>query len=299
MASWITVNLLFCEGPHDTAFLSRIFQSQLNFNKAKLKISELPYPLANVLKQSFASRASEDLRLDLAKKFFLPDYTLSNGNKLVLIFNFGGSTRAATMSPFLANVFALLSATPFSGLDGLTPPTYKYTIFADADAAGRANALKVLTDELSSIEGTPWLSNSWTRFKTTRAETQNTVVGSAAAYIWAKWTEEYGTLEDITLECLSDPKSLQKTLDFLDTRFDWKPPENAKPEQTYAIAAKRLKAAFCVEGQYLRPGASLGVILEQTDLLSVDALKNSAAVQDCVHFLRDWLASTQPITQAP
>ena len=154
------------------------------------------------------------------------------------------------MSPFLAKVFALLTTTPFSKTaDPVQTPAYKYTVFADSDAVRAANALTAISQDLGLIDGEPWLGSVWTALNETKAVTQNTALGPAAAYIWAKWTEDAGTLEDIVLECLSDAAGLQKTLDFLDERFNWNPPADAEPKQVCAISAKRLKAAFCLEGQ--------------------------------------------------
>lgn len=77
MASWTNIHLMFCEGPHDAAFLNRLLKKQVGYEKVELKLSELPYPISNVLQQSFKTRAADDLRLDLAKKFFLPDFLLA------------------------------------------------------------------------------------------------------------------------------------------------------------------------------------------------------------------------------
>ena len=118
---------------------------------------------------------------------------------------------------------------------------------------------------------------------------QETAFGPTAAYIWKKWAEDNGTLEDIVLECLAGDAGLQKTLQFLDARFNWTPPAGATPQQVCASAAKRLKAVFCVEGQREKPGMSLGVVLDQASLLKPTAIAKSTAVQDCLTFLRAWL----------
>ena len=136
MASWTEAHLLFCEGPHDVAFLNQV-KKQLGFNQKELQISELPYPIGNVLKQGFLNRAAEDLRLDLAKKFFLPDQVLARKDVLVLLFNYGGSNRDKSLPPFLAAVFELLNAPAFSEGDSVP---LSYVVFADADAAGTAAA---------------------------------------------------------------------------------------------------------------------------------------------------------------
>jgi hypothetical protein len=286
MASWTNIHLMFCEGPHDAAFLNRLLRKELGYTKVDLKLSELPYPISNVLQQSFKTRAADDLRLDLAKKFFLPDFIVAREAALVMIFNYGGSNRQANMSPFLENVFALLAAPALAGTD---LPKYAYTLFADADALGLVRARDQINTDLATIGGTEWLTSAWTSYKETRAATQETSFGPVAAYIWKKWEEDNGTLEDIVLDCISGDAALQQTLQFLDARFNWTAPTGAAPKEVCACAAKRLKAAFCVEGQREKPGMSLGVVLDQTNLLNPEAISRSAAVQDCMTFLRAWL----------
>ena len=290
MAQWSIAHLMFCEGPHDAAFVNHLLKRELGFRQQKLKLSELPYPLANVLKTSFQNRASEDLRLDLARRFFLPEYVLAQDSTLVLVFSYGGSNRKDSMQPFLDAVFTLLAVTSFSSIEQPAErPAYSYTIFADADARGASDTRQLIGSEFSKVGDVDWLSDAWVPIKTTKAATQTTDFGPAAAYVWRKGEEDGGTLEDLVLECLVGDANLQKTLEYMDSRFDWSPPAGAEPEQVCSHAAARLKAAFCVEGQRKKPGGSLAVILGQSELLGADELKRSTAVQDCVAFLTDWL----------
>ena len=290
MTQWTHVHLMFCEGPHDAAFLNRLLRKQLGFTQEKLKVSELPYPVSNVLQQSIRTLAADDLRLDLAKKFFLPDYLLTNQASLAMLFNYGGSNRKATMPPFLDNVFTLLGAPTFSGTNNPAErPGFTYTIFTDADTRGINGACRHISRDLATIGDAAWLGEEWTGFKGTQAVTQNTAFGPAAAYIWKKWGKDTGTLEDILWDCLSSQPGLLQTLEFLDARFDWKSSAGATPDQVCASAAKRLKAAFCVEGQHDKPGMSLGVILDQTELLNTARFDQSESVRDCVDFLSCWL----------
>lgn len=289
MTKWSNVHLLFCEGPHDAAFLNRLLKNHLGFKKIELKISELPYPIRDVLQQSFKTRAADDLRLDLAKKFFLPDFLVESDTTVAMVFNYGGSNRQVSMTSFLKNVFDLLDAPAFAGMDSAECPKYAYALFADADMLGISGARALISKDLATIGDSAWLSSDWTALNHSTAVMQETAFGPTSAYIWKKSAEDNGTLEDIVLECLASNEGLQKTLQFLDERFNWNPPINASPKQVCASAVKRLKAAFCVEGQREKPGMSLGVVLDQTDLLRQEAIDNSLAVKDCLTFLKAWL----------
>lgn len=287
MAAWSDVHMMFCEGPHDAAFLNRVLKKLLGFKREKLKSSDLPYPIGNVLQQSFKTRAAEDLRLDMAKKFFLPDYVLGHDARLVLIFNYGGSNRASNMPPFLQDAFALLEATAFSG--GQQVPL-SYIIFADADVVGVQGAWRGVVDDLKQIGDQVWLGQDWIPIAgVSNAAWQETTQGRVATYVWCQAEADRGTLEDIVLECMSGQEGFADTLNFVDQRFDWTPPPEASDEKICALSAKRMKAAFCVEGQGSKPGGSLGVVLDQAELLTDERLKASVSVNNCVAFLRKWM----------
>ncbi|HHQ4701870.1 TPA: hypothetical protein ACSP3G_000240 [Aeromonas hydrophila] len=290
MTQWNTVHLIFCEGPHDAAFLNLILKTKLTLTTLKLQISQLPYPISNIFKKAFEARSAEDFRLDLARKFFLPDYLLTKENILVLIFNYGGSNRKNSMEPFLDGFFALKSTTAFSsGNNNPHVPEYKYAIFADADAGGRVKACQDISNDFINVGDTPWLNTNWSPCSVSRAQTQDTDMGPVASYIWSRIGQDTGTLEDIVLSCVSDTDGLNRTFDFIDNRFEWQPQPQATPSQVCSITAKRLKAAFCIEGQRKKPGGSLGVVLDQANLIDEAALDTSQEANDCTLFLRSWL----------
>lgn len=287
MAAWSDVHLMFCEGPHDAAFLNQVLGKLLGFKKEQLKLSELPYPIGNVLQQSFKTRAAEDLRFDMAKKFFLPDYVLMREARLVMIFNYGGSNRAHTMPLFLQDAFTLLEATAFSG--GAQVPL-SYVVFADADVVGVPGTRGQIVNDLKQIGSHVWLGQDWIPLEgTAHAAWQKTAQGRAACYVWRQADADCGTLEDLVLECLSDQAGFAETQAFVEQRFDWDPPPGASNQKVCALNAKRLKAIFCVEGQGNKPGGSLGVVLDQGDLLTEVRLSASRSVRDCVTFLRKWM----------
>ncbi|MBC3933165.1 hypothetical protein [Undibacterium curvum] len=293
MTSWSNVHLMFCEGAHDAAAIKLLLRKSLGFSQESLKVSDFPYPVSNVIKQSFKTRASEDLRLDLAKKFFLPDFVVSRDSVLVMIFNYGGSNRSQHMTPFLENVFTLLNAPEFStSANSNVEVRFSYTVFADADDIGIVRARERISSEFGQINSSPWLTRTWTAIENTKAVMQPSVFGPVAAYIWSKWAEDNGTLEDCLLECFVGRDRFDTTLEFIDSRFNWTPGEDATSDEICATASKRLKAAFCVEGQYKKPGGSLSVILDQGELLNLDSFGRSNAIQDCLRFLNTWLVVT-------
>lgn len=292
MANFSHVHLLFCEGPHDAAFLSLIFKRLIDFKRVQLKISEVPYPFSNIFRQSMLTHSAEDLRLDLAKKFFLPDFLLEKDGVLVMIFNSGGSSRRAdSIGKFLIDVFDLLDVEDsFNDASDGIGPKISFAIFADADSVGTSKVVEQIQLEFAVIGARDWLNKKWAPYHGTRAVSQETKRGLVSAYIWRRWRDDVGTLEDVALECLEFGESINQTFEFLDQRFSWVPSAQAKPIHICALAAKRLKAALCIEGQREKPGGSLSVVLDQANLISEESLLKSQSVQDCVSFLKKWVA---------
>ncbi len=72
----INTLLVFCEGPHDVAFCRLVFKFCFEINKISWKFSEYPSPFNQLFKASMEKHAAQDMSLDMAHKFFLPDRTL-------------------------------------------------------------------------------------------------------------------------------------------------------------------------------------------------------------------------------
>jgi len=72
----VTALLAFCEGSHDVAFVRRVLRSCLNFEKVDWRFSEFPSPLNSLFKANVNRHAAQDLSLDMAHKFYLPDHVL-------------------------------------------------------------------------------------------------------------------------------------------------------------------------------------------------------------------------------
>lgn len=296
MAKFKNVHIFFCEGPHDAAFLALLLRKMLGYSRTQLKISDTPFPFSNIFRTSMINRSAEDLRLDLAKRFFLPDFLLTRNDTLVMIFNSGGTSRRGELvAPFLADTFALGSVSSVFG-EGPSSANVFYSIFTDADSTGSSLALEQISRDLSLISGQNWLNTEWAAFGDTRAVYQTTSNGPVSAYVWKHWSNDYGTLEDIILECFLNDGEIQQTFDFLDQRFSWVVQDQSKKKEVIALAAKRLKAAFCIGGQREKPGASLSVILDQTKLFSAEILEKSQSVRDCVKYLELWLNQDESVS---
>lgn len=85
MSDSAKVLVVFCEGAHDVSFLSQVFKHCLAFKRTSLKLSEFPAPFDGLFRSSVARHVAEDLSLDMARKFFLPDQVLKKDQQWVLL----------------------------------------------------------------------------------------------------------------------------------------------------------------------------------------------------------------------
>ena len=102
--------MVFCEGPHDVAFCRMAFKYCFGIEQISWKFSDFPSPLNQLFKASMGKHAAQDMSLDMAHKFFLPDKTLYSEEKkcLILLFNTGGKSKTCNPRNFLMDFLPLL-----------------------------------------------------------------------------------------------------------------------------------------------------------------------------------------------
>jgi hypothetical protein len=64
MSSSVKALLVFCEGPHDAAFVRMVFKKILGFRIARLKFSEMPSPFNALFSTAVQNHAARDMSLD-------------------------------------------------------------------------------------------------------------------------------------------------------------------------------------------------------------------------------------------
>ncbi|MGG5290451.1 hypothetical protein [Pseudomonas shirazensis] len=270
--------LIFCEGPHDAAFTRLTLEKAFNYERQTLRFSEFPYPFSSIFKKSAQDHVADDLRLDMAKKFFLPDHVLRKDEKLVLIFNYGGSNRKSSVTPFLEKLFVLNNVgQAFS--TGSKASRISYLFMADADSIGSQRTLAKISKDFAVISDSPWISETWNNVVNTCGYDQG-AEENIYAYIWRHSTQDKGTLESVIEECLD----LTPFLAVVDDRFQWST-EHDDSERASAEQAKRVKAAVSLMGQRAKPGSSMSVIVDQGGLLGTERLHSSQSVRALIDFL--------------
>lgn len=286
MSTAVDILVVFCEGPHDVAFVSKVMTHCLDFKKPKPAwvFSEYPSPLDKLFSSSVKRHAQKDLRLDMAHKFFLPDAVFERENHLILLFNSGGKTQADKVSTLLSELLDLLEDAE-SATYGENPrfvAKARYLFLYDADDWGLDTTCRKAREWFATVGERAWLDSDLQA----DADCQFAAVnGDKALYIWGETPNE-GTLED-WLHPLFDKTShelVEKATAALDDMFDWEL-VHSKRKQAIANAADRKKAILTVAGQKQKSGYSMNVIVGQTDMISSDDLKTDEKVKAFADFV--------------
>lgn len=267
--------VIFCEGTHDVAFLSQAFRHCLGFERAALKFSQLPSPFNFLFKANVDNHAAQDLSLDMAHKFFLPDQLLKNDNKIILLFNSGGDTQSQKIITLLADLLPLLhQASVFPAEEGSYIEETNFLFTYDADEVGATRRIESIKENFSSIEEITFIEDD---FQESPHSPYGFFSGKKSIYIWGE-TPEKGTLEDLTFPIFNeDNPELVEKLGFIDEAFDW--------ADSVSQQSKRKKAIITCAGQKKKPGGSLSTILDQAKLIKKTTFRSNKKVTEFIRFV--------------
>lgn len=285
MTQEVKALLVFCEGPHDVAFVRLVMKNVFGFKKKEWKFSEFPAPLNQLFRTSVEAHAARDLSLDMAHKFFLPDKVMTKDGHVLLIFNSGGKQNTDNVKAFLANFLTLLDQADVFLEDAATLITQVcYLFLYDADHQGVSKTLDDMRDKFTEIDELPWI-DQWIPDK------DNPFAACAedkGIYIWGE-TPKGGTLEDILLPMFqkSQPDSVNKAAGAVDDIFKWEI-DSAIFKTAVAETAKRKKSIITLAGQYEKPGGSMNVILDQAKLITKESFANDDKVISFATFIRNF-----------
>jgi len=275
--------LVFCEGPHDVAFVRLVMKHFFGFERVEWKFSEYPAPFNQLFRTCVEKHAAQDMSLDMTHKFFLPDRVLLKEDQVALLFNTGGKTHTNKVKELLTDFLPLFDqAAVFSADSSQVVHEARYLFLYDADELGVENVRKHIQADFAEIDGSPWLHGEWI---TDSANQFSASRDDKAIYIWGE-KYEYGTLEDILLPLYeqSRPQEVEKAVSAIDDIFKWDV-DSGKIKTAVAERAKRKKSIITFVGQREKPGGSMNVIFDQAKLINNDHFKADLKVKSFATFL--------------
>ncbi|MCP4149784.1 MAG: hypothetical protein GY757_18710 [bacterium] len=279
--------LVFCEGPHDVAFCRLVFKYCFDIEKIDWKFSEYPAPLDQRFKTSMEKHAAQDMSMDMAHKFFLPDRTLYNNEKkqCVLLFNTGGKTKTDNPKEFLKHFLILLKQVKvFPDKAEKIIDKCRYLFLYDRDTQTPSEIFKWCRTAFSHIGNEGFINEDFVISEGNKqaASCMNNTFG---AYVFSE-PGRCGTLEDILLPMIETgrDKIVYQAEEFIDKSFKWET-QHVKPKRKTTEIAKRKKAIITTVGQREKPGSSMSVIVDQGKLISKEIFVNNVNVKKFADFI--------------
>ena len=280
--------LIFCEGPHDIAFIRLVLSRCFGFGSVSWKFSEYPAPFNLLFPTKMEQHAGLDLRLDFAHKFFLPDKVLKKDNQLMFLFNIGGASFRNEESEdkvkmFLSEFLTLLSSKAvFPGNAAAMVGDVQYLFTFDADHLGVDKVRRDVLEKLRMIDNKPWFDGDLKTFPDNPFAAE---CGKKGIYIWAA-DSQMGTLEDVLMPLFQEsrPELMEQAESAIDDMFTW----DTKAEsliKAVSQTAKRRKSIITLSGQGETPGSSMNVVLDRAKIIDENVFKQNPAVQNFATFL--------------
>jgi hypothetical protein len=296
---------VFCEGPHDVAFVSKVLKVNKKFKDiGDRNIAELPYPIS---KHYIAKNQVYEPLTDVQRVSdpFMPKSVIWDDKKQTyfILYAVGGVSELISWKKESSVVkeIELIKLSILDGLKGLRDiedgvldkldftynkrninpqeaiaydPVFAFVMDADEGTASeRYQEFKTNYETIFGANSFDVLEeNSWNA-------NQN-----LGLFIFSDATSKRGSLEDLVESVVKEKTTYQQMQTHYDTRIPVKSPGDTK--QISATSIKRKKASLCATGQDFYPGSSLAVIVadENNRVLDEQLINNDPQCQALADF---------------
>lgn len=264
-----------------------VFKQILGFRIERLKFSEMPAPFNSLFSTAVQNHAARDMSLDMTHKFFLPDTVLRNKDHIAFVFNCGGKTQYDKIRTLLSDYLPLFEqAATFPERAKETVDSVRYLFLYDTDADGLDRIVDNISTAFQRINEKDFMVGDWVGATSEFGRISN----DKAVFVWGG-TPDGGTLEDILMPMFDFTEEnkplIAKSKQTINEMFTWDM-DDSDLRRAVAEVEKFKKAVLTTVGQRKKPGGSLSVVLEQADLISVDALRACHITAGFVEFIREF-----------
>ena len=260
------ITIVFCEGQHDIAFLSKIlYVHGYKEYKKKLKVFEEPFgeQYLSILREE---KNISDKKLGFNPIYKVPSVALYKNESLVLFHNMEGDDRETERTELLKMYQNLQGDDDFSSFNF----SYKFLYFFDADE-------KTINDRVDELNSELALDNYLYHNKIISTNSYQW-----GCYIFTAFNNKSGYLEDILLDLMipNNRDIFQNSREFIasncfttvDRQCEYKPFEdNYKNRSKF----KNKKSIISVAGQLQFSGMTNAVIIGKSDFIKKDDILNS------------------------
>jgi len=273
--------IVFCEGDHDVAFLSRILFVN-GFIPYDKKVKNFIVPLNDLYISALKDKKIEDSKFKFQRvNINVPYAVFQKDNTLVIFHNLGGDGNILNgkandiMQLYLEQNDEFLRET--SGYDILN---YRFLYFLDADEEGVETRLSEISNLLS-------LTNTLKHYEVIKKDNYEI---SCCIFYNSEYENRHGKLENILLDLMvSDNENIfEGSKNFIgtnilsDTRQRKFICTHEKEEVRGSIQFKQEKSIISIAGQLQFSGSSNSVIIANSDYIKKDDILDSDICNDII-----------------
>ena len=271
---------VFCEGPHDVAFLSKILKAAGYRSNDACKIGDFPFPFNDLIQTEAQKSKIEDLNLQELRRTLLPSATLKIRDHSLFFYAVGGDSRKDNRLQLMNH---LVNFIPKSTGEYLSIPEntiLSALYFFDADKMGVNKRLSDIADEIKE---------KMHEFEVGSLSENGQIVSlfegklKVGAFIFSKDGEETGKLEDILVPLMKQENEeiFENAEGFIDRHFEESRCRGKKFDKG--------KSVIGTVGQLQKSGGSNVVCIEQTDYLTDEKVLNNALCKTIITFFDQFI----------
>jgi len=273
--------IVFCEGDHDIAFLSRILLVN-GFTPYDKKVKNFIAPLNDLYISALKDKKIEDSKFKFQRaNIHVPYAVFQKDDTLVIFHNLGGDGNILNgkanniMQLYLEQNDEFLRET--SGYDILN---YRFLYFLDADDEGVVTRLSEISNLLS-------LANQLEHYEVIEKDDFEI---SCCVFYNSEYENTHGKLEDILLDLMSPSNEVifEESQTFINTHLlsDIRQRKfvctHEKEESRGSIQFKQEKSIISIAGQLQFSGSSNSVIIANSDYIKKSDIDNNVICQNII-----------------
>lgn len=284
--------VVFCEGPHDVAFITRILKCAC-YKTYNVKIRDYPSPLNEIFEGALKNMEFAELKIDQVSSKLLPRKILKKEEQVVLLYALGGNRQFDRAQSLLETFNDIKPVLPTKESDELgaigafADLKISYIFFNDAD-----NDINVELKKLNSFLQDLLKDSSFSLEHNQKICYQGLQYG---AYFFSS-DGKIGALENLLLEIMRDGNDEI----FKDTEVFYEKLKYSKETKKLKVICKdgvamenrngdkfdiyQKKSVITIAGQLQNSGKSQVVIIEDTDYITLDKIKANSKAKEIIEF---------------